>query len=762
MPDPAGNPTRPATIRRATLAVTGMHCANCSAAVERGLRMLPGVIEASVSYATERAVVTYDPAAVDERALIDKVRSIGYGVVEPKTARPWEEERAAREQGIRREIHKLAVGVSFAAPLFAFSMARDLGLLGAAAHGPWTLWLMFALALPVQAYVGGDYAVGAVKALRNRVANMDVLVALGSFAAFAFSVAVTIALALGSGSLGHHVYFETAAAIVTLVKLGKLLEARAKGKAGAALERLADLAPRTARVLEGGREIEVPAGALAAGDVLLVRPGEPLPADGVVREGRSLVDESMLTGESMPVDKGPGDAVVGGTVNGPALLKVEVAQAGEGTVLAQIVRLVRDAEQGKARVQRLADKVASVFVPLVAGAALAAFLVWWLAVGAGLPAAIVRAVAVLVVACPCALGLATPTAVMAAMGRAAESGILIRRADALERAGSIRTVVLDKTGTLTVGRPQLTDVIPSPGVDAAEVVRLAASAEQGSEHPLGKAFVTEATRRGMEIGEPESFEARPGFGGRARVAGRSVLIGNARLMRDEGVVVSPLEAEAARLEALGHTVVFVAADGALAGLAAFADTLKPGSREAVAGLKRMGLGVVLLTGDNRTVAETMAREAGIGRVRSEVRPADKAVEVRRLKESGDGPVAMVGDGINDAPALAEADLGIALGTGAGIAMETADATLMRGDLRALLEVVALSRAAVRVMRQNMFWAFFYNVALIPVAAGVLYPLVFLPGWLRALHPAAAALAMAFSSVTVVANSLRLRRIKLAA
>ena len=648
-------------------------------------------------------------------------------------------------------------------------MARDLGVLGMWSHGAWFSWMLFLLATPVQLYVGHDFYVGAWKALRNGSANMDVLVALGSSAAYFYSVPVLLALTVGSSALGEHVYFETAAVILTLIKLGKLLEARAKGETGEAIRRLMDLRPRTARVLKAGEETEVPADAVEVDDVVLVRPGEAVPVDGVVVGGRSAVDESMLTGESLPVDKEPGDTVVGATVNREGLLRVQATRVGADTTLARIIRMVRDAQGSKAPIQRLADRVAAVFVPVVLVIATGTLLTWSLVDGGGFTSALVRTVAVLVIACPCALGLATPTAIMVGTGKGAQEGILFRSSEALERAHALDVVVFDKTGTLTRGEPVVHEVVarapagvPQSGADEvggsteAWLLRLAASAEQGSEHPLGRAVVEFARRQGVALREPERFEAVPGAGVLALVDGHEVRVGTERFLVGGGVSTDLLGEDAARIEAAARTALWVAVDGEAVGVVAVADAVREGSRDAVQSLRRLGLRVVMLTGDNRRTAGAVALELGIEEVRAEVLPDQKAEVIRSLQSTGRF-VAMVGDGINDAPALAQADVGIAIGSGTDVAMETADVTLMRSDLRLVARAIHLSRATLRTIKQNLFWAFAYNVVLIPVAAGALYPLRFLPMALRSLHPIFAALAMAFSSVSVVANSLRLGR-----
>jgi Cu+-exporting ATPase len=747
------------------LPITGMTCANCVATVERTLnKKVPGVISANVNFATEKATVEYIPGQVTRAEMVAAIERAGYGVIKADAGELEDAEQAAREEEIRDQTRKLWVGILFTVPLFALSMARDFGLLGEWAHQSWVNWFMLALATPVQFYTGWDYYVGAYKSLRNGAANMDVLVVMGSSTAYLYSILVTITLTLGSMALGEHVYFETAAVIITLIKLGKLLEARAKGQTSAAIKKLMGLRAKTARVVRDGSEIDIPVEDVAVGDIVVVRPGEKIPVDGIVVDGHSAVDESMLTGESLPVDKKPGDEVIGATLNKQGLLKFEATKVGAETALAQIIRLVQEAQGSKAPIQRLADQVAGVFVPIVIVLALITFGVWYLAGDGGFNAAMIRMVAVLVIACPCALGLATPTAIMVGTGKGAENGILFKNSAALERAHEAATIVLDKTGTVTTGQPAVTDVIASNNggspIDENDLLRLAASAERGSEHPLGEAIVRAAQQRELPLAEPQGFESVTGQGILAQVEGRQVALGNLKLMTERDVYLNGLQPDAQRLQSEAKTAMWVAVDGEAAGLIAVADTIKPGSKEAVAEMHRLGLKVVMLTGDNQATAEAIAREAGIDRVVAEVLPGEKAAEIKRLQEEGIGLVAMVGDGINDAPALAQADVGIAIGTGADVAMETADVTLISGDLRGVSKATRLSKATMRSIKQNLFWAFIYNIILIPVAMGVLYPIEAVPDALRSLHPALAAFAMAFSSVTVVTNSLRLRRIRL--
>ena len=750
------------------LPITGMTCANCVATVERTLnRKVPGVVMATVNLATERATVEYIPGVATVAAMVQAIEAAGYGVVQAAAEEELEDvEARARAAEIADQTRKFWVGVAFALPLFLFSMARDFGLLGAwAHHAPWVNWLFLAMATPVQFYTGWDYYVGSYHALRNRTANMDVLVAMGSSVAYLYSIVVLLFPAAG-----EHVYFETSALIITLIKLGKLLEARAKGQTGEAIRRLIGLRPKTARVLRDGTEVDVPIAQVRVGDMIVVRPGERMPVDGVVISGHSAVDESMLTGEPLPVDKGPGDEVIGATINEQGMLTFEATRVGAETALAQIIRLVQQAQGSKAPIQRLADRVAAVFVPAVIAIAFLTFFVW-LALGVGFTPSLIRLVAVLVIACPCALGLATPTAIMVGTGKGAQLGILFKNSEALETAHRLQTIVLDKTGTLTRGQLVVTDAIVSEQIvdwdannggalpdeaPANALLRLAASAERGSEHPLGRAIVAKAEEEGLTFADLAHFEAIPGKGIRAQVGEHQVLVGKAPWVEGEGHLLGDLAHDLERLQGQGKTAVVVVQDGCIAGLIGLADELKEGSAEAVAAMQALGLEVAMLTGDNQRTAEAIAAQAGIDRIVAEVLPADKADEVQRLQAEG-RLVAMVGDGINDAPALAQADVGIALGTGTDVAMETADVTLMRGDLRVVPTALALSRATMRTIKQNLFWAFFYNVILIPVAAGALYPLPWVPDALRQLHPVLAAFAMAFSSITVVSNSLRLRR-----
>jgi Cu+-exporting ATPase len=733
-----------------TLDVSGMHCASCVASIEGALAALDGVTEASVNLATERATVVYDPRRTSVRELVDAVERVGYSARDATPRAEGEGAADERERAGQRELGTLRAKFAFATSVGASLLLLSFvwSPLGERA----TMWLMLALATPVQFWAGSQFYAGAWKVGRHWSADMNTLIAVGTSAAYLYSLVATVAPgAVVSGGELPDVYFDTAAVIIALILLGRLLEARARAGTTEAIKKLVGLQPRTARLVRDGAELDVPVDEVQIGDELTVRPGERIPVDGTVVEGRSTVDESMLAGESLPVDKGPGDEVIGATVNKAGSFRFRATRVGKETALAQIIRLVEQAQGSKAPIQRIADRVAARFVPAVIAIAALSLAVWLLA-GSSFTSAMLAFVAVLIIACPCALGLATPTAIMVGTGRGAEMGILVRGAEALETARTLDTIVLDKTGTVTCGEPEVVDVLPV-SLSADELLLLAAGAEARSEHPLGEAIVRHSRDRGLELPRAHEFQAAVGHGVTADVNGLRVAVGSGRQMKQLDVNISELEARVEAIEAEGKTAVYVAADGEALGVLAIADTLKSEAPEAITELKRLGLEVAIVTGDNRRTAEAIARQAGVDRVLAEVLPDRKVAEIRGLQAEG-RRVAMVGDGINDAPALAQADVGIAIGTGTDIAMEASDLTLISGDLRGVAAALDLSHQTMRTIKQNLVGAFVYNVTLIPLAAGVLYP-----PWGVLLDPVLAAAAMAASSVTVVSNALRLRGFK---
>ena len=739
-----------------TIPVTGMTCAACSGRVQRTLEKTPGVAEASVNLMTGAATVAYDPVVTTPDRLVDTIRSTGYGAELPLPEESGEELLDAQDEARAAEVRDLRRKFVLSAAAAALTMYPGMSHQGMTSG---TRYLLLALTLPVVAWAGRHFYTRAWAAFRHHGADMNTLIAVGTGAAFLFSTAVTLFdrwfMARG---VEPHVYYEAVVWIIALVLLGNLLEARAKGQTSGAIRRLIGLRPATARVQREGREEEVPLAALRPGDEVVVRPGETIPVDGTVLEGTSNVDESMLTGEPIPVAKGPGDPVIGATLNRNGAFHFRVERVGRDTVLSRIIRLVQQAQGTRAPVQRLADRIAAVFVPVVLSIAIATFVVWFdFGPAPSYLHALVSAVTVLIIACPCAMGLAVPTAVMVSTGRGAELGVLIKGGEALERSQAIDTVVFDKTGTITEGHPAVESVQLAPGADRAAVpdearlLALAAAVERLSEHPLAEAIVAEAERHGATALRATGFESRTGRGVVGRVDGREVGVGNAALLGELGVDPAPLAAQADAVASQGRTPMLVVVEGRLAGLIVVADPVKPTSRAAVDELRRLGVETVMLTGDNPRTAASVARAVGIGRVVAEVLPERKLDEIRALQAEG-RVVAMVGDGLNDAPALAQADVGIAMGTGTDVAMEAGAITLMRGDPVGAVTAIRLARRTMRIIRQNLFWAFIYNVVGIPIAAGVLYPALGLR-----LTPAMAAAAMAVSSVSVVSNSLRLRR-----
>ncbi|MDM5303253.1 copper-exporting P-type ATPase CopA [Bacillus subtilis] len=793
--------------------VSGMTCAACASRIEKGLKRMPGVTDANVNMATETSNVTYDPAETGAAAIQEKIEKLGYHVITEKAEFDIEGMTcAACANRIEKRLNKIE-GVTNAPVNFAletvaveynpkeasvselkeavdklgyklklkgdeqrdstaskkkeerkqtarliFSAVLSFPLLWAmVSHFTFTSfiwvpdiflnpWMQFALATPVQFLIGWPFYTGAYKALRNKSANMDVLVALGTTAAYAYSLYITIQ-SLGSHGHTAGLYYETSAILLTLILLGKLFETKAKGRSSDAIKKLMKLQAKTATVVRDGQEQIIPIEEVLVNDIVYVKPGERIPVDGEVIEGRSAVDESMITGESLPVDKNPGDSVTGATVNSNGFLKIKAVNVGKDTALSHIIKIVEEAQGSKAPIQRLADQISGIFVPIVLGIALLTFLIWYIWAAPGdFAAAISKVIAVLVIACPCALGLATPTSIMAGSGRAAEFGILFKGGEHLEKTHRIDTIVLDKTGTVTNGKPRLTDAIPFGHFEETELLQFTAAAETGSEHPLGEAIVAGVKGKGLEIPKLNSFEAKVGAGVLAEAGGKTILVGTRKLMESEQIEHGDLLAQMEELEAEGKTVMLVSIDGEAAGLVAVADTIKDTSREAVARLNALGLDVIMMTGDNRRTAEAIAKEAGITSVIAEVLPEQKAAEISRLQKEG-RQTAMVGDGINDAPALATADIGMAIGTGTDIAMETADITLIRGDLNSIADAIRMSRLTMKNIKQNLFWALGYNSLGIPIAA-----LGFLAPWI-------AGAAMAFSSVSVVLNALRLQKVK---
>jgi Cu+-exporting ATPase len=721
-----------------------------------------------VNLASEKATVEYDPALVGMNDFRKAVEGAGYNIKSEVVDETLTEENATtavlpREARIIRK--KLVIsGIVGIYMLLVMLSELTGGWLPSLLVNKYLLW---ALATPIQFWAGWQFYKGFWGSLKHKTANMNTLIAVGTSVAYTYSVAaILFPDYIAAGGRGAHVYFDTSVLIIALILLGRFLEARAKGQTSEAIKKLMGLQAKTARVSRDGEEVDIPVEEVQVGDVVIVRPGEKVPVDGKILEGYSSVDEAMITGESIPVEKQVGDGVIGSTINKTGSFRFEATKVGKETALAQIINLVEEAQGSKAPIQRLADIISAYFVPAVIGIAATTFILWlFFGPAPALTFALLNAVAVVIIACPCALGLATPTAIMVGTGKGAENGVLIRSAEALETAHKIKIIILDKTGTLTQGKPVVTDVITASGFNEAELLSMAASAEQGSEHPLGEAIVNAAKEKNLTLSKASEFNAIPGHGIESRINGHQVLLGNLKLIQERGFHLNGLESKALQLSQEGKTPMFVSIDNKVASIIAVADTLKPSSKETVSQLHRLGLEVVMLTGDNKRTAEAIAKQVGIDRVLAEVLPEHKTREVKRLQEEGK-VVAMVGDGINDAPALAQADVGIAIGTGTDVAMEAADVTLMSGDLRGLVTAISLSKRTMRTIKQNLFWAFAYNTVLIPVAAGVLFfifgqsgtpeGLKFFFGDYGFLNPVLAALAMAASSVTVVSNSLRLR------
>lgn len=776
------------------LPVSGMTCAGCARSIEVALNKLPAIQSSVVSFPLRTVKVTYDDSQLSRGEISGVIRSVGFDVVESTTGQSLTQARQEAEHRVqRRQWQRFILGLILTVPIFVLSMGRDFGLLGEWANANWVHWLLAALATPVQFVVGAEYYVNAWKALRHRFASMDVLVSIGASAAYFYSLWILVALTMNSHAWGHHVYFETSATIITLILLGRIVETSAQRRTGAAIQKLLSLQTQTAQVIRNLQEIEVPIEELQIGDIVVVRPGGRIPVDGRVRTGNSAVDESMLTGESLPVSKGKDDSVFAGTINQQGLLHIAVGSLSHDTILAQIVAQVERAQATKAPIQKLADQVSNIFVPVVLVVAVVTFAVWagWMG---DFETAIIRSIAVLIISCPCAMGLATPLAVMVGMGRGAEIGVLFKSSEALQTLSSVRHFILDKTGTVTTGKPTVTDLfsLDSSPDGQQQLLDLAEALESGSEHPVAKAIVQYArqsqvatsghssagTFASQRHSETDSFEAIPGLGAKARVDGYWIRIGSQRWLQETGVSIPESLVELAeKWEQQAKTVLWLSKEQQVLGLFAVADTPKPTAAEAVAELQSMGLDISLLTGDKQRTAVAMAELVGIESVTAEVLPGQKADKVRELQMQtqwdtqrqdiatrqrfhGSHRVAMVGDGINDAPALAQADVGVAIGTGADIAIESADVTLINGDVLGLPKAVRLSRATMRIIKQNLFWAFAYNVLLIPIAAGVLAGFVALPLYLRQLHPIMAALAMVLSDLVIVANALRLRNQRL--
>ena len=758
-------------LEKKTINIGGMTCASCVSNIEKALSEVPGVISVAVNLASEKATVEYLSGQVTLVDLKKAVEGAGYSVRDELSAEGSIEVDAVAA-GIQREIRILKTKLIVAGTIGIFMLLTAISELS----GEWmpsflsNHYLLWVLATPVQFWAGWQFYQGFWAGLKHKRANMNTLIAVGTSAAYFYSVAaVLFPDFFEAGGRAAAVYFDTAVIIIALILLGRFLEIRAKGQTSEAIKKLIGMQAKTARVVRGGEDIDIPVEEVVAGDIVIVRPGEKVPVDGMIKEGYSSIDESMVTGESMPVEKKVGDGIIGATINKTGSFRFEATKVGKDTVLSQIIKLVEEAQGSKAPIQRLADLISAYFVPVVIGIGLLTFVLWYfIGPEPALTFALLNFVAVLIIACPCALGLATPTAIMVGTGKGAENGVLIRSGEALETAHKIKAIILDKTGTLTEGKPVVTDIVPAPGFQEEKLLEVAASAERGSEHPLGEAIVNAAMEKGLTLSDVTEFNSITGHGIQVTLDSQRVVLGNLKLMQDQDFNLNGLDQNALQLSSQGKTPMFLGIDDQVAGIIAVADTLKPTSKAAIAELHRQGLEVIMLTGDNQRTADAIAKEVGIDRALAEVLPENKASEVKKLQAEGK-VVAMVGDGINDAPALAQADIGIAIGTGTDIAMEAAEITLMSGDLRGVVTAISLSKSTMRTIKQNLFWAFAYNTALIPVAAGVLYfvfgqsmtppSLRFFFGDFGFLNPMLAALAMAASSLTVVSNSLRLKRFR---
>ncbi|MFH0813351.1 MAG: heavy metal translocating P-type ATPase [Pseudomonadota bacterium] len=743
-------------VEKATLPIQGMSCASCVKRVQSALGQIPGVIRADVNLATEKAMVEFTPGKVTVKELSRAVEALGYKILSVDEGSGIDKEKAARKAEYTKLKLKFIFGVALLIPLFLLVYWNTIGL-----SKLWKLTqqanflIQLIIQTPIQFWVGWQFYKGAWAAARHKTSDMNTLIAVGTSAAYGYSVVATFFPSLFSAKgLLLEVYFDTAGMIIVIILLGRLLEARAKGQASEAIKKLIGLQPKTAKVVRDHQEVEIPVENVKINDIIIVRPGEKVPVDGLVMEGYSSVDESMVTGEPIPVEKKAGDKVVGATINKTGTFTFKATKVGKDTMLAQIIKMVEEAQGSKPPIARLADLIASYFVPAVIGIAVLTFILWYVfGPEPNLTYALLNFVAVMIIACPCALGLATPTSIMVGTGKGAECGILIRNGEALETAHKLNTIVLDKTGTITKGEPSVTDIVAAQGYGEEEILILAASAEKNSEHPLGEAILKKAKALTLEVERPTHFNATPGQGIEATIRGKEVILGNVTFIKGKGISLNGVKQKADFFSSEGKTPLFIAVNGAIAGIIAVADTLKEGSREAIDALHHLGLEVIMVTGDNRKTAEAIAREVKVDRILAEVLPEAKATEVKKLQSEGKR-VGMVGDGINDAPALAQADVGIAIGTGTDVAIEAADITLMSSDLKGVVTALALSKATIRNIKQNLFWAFAYNTVLIPVAAGVLFPFF---GIL--LNPVFAAAAMGLSSVTVVSNALRLRRFR---